>query len=538
MPAPVGGWNAQAPIAAMPKTDAVLLDNWIPRPGFVEVRKGYVEHALNLPATVQSLLVWRGGGVGGDEIFAASSTAIYDVTSAGTVGAGVVTGLSSAMWQFVNFANDAGNFLLAFNGVDTPIVYDGSSWGTLTITGSSGSITLDPDTLDNAFVHKRRVFMSEADTLRVWFLDTEAIQGATGLLDLGPVFSEGGTLAGMAAWSRDGGMGSDDFAVFLSTQGQIAIYQGIDPSDADNWALVGVYSLSEPLGKRALLQYGADLVVLTTAGVLPLSQAAAYDRAQDANVALTAKIEQAFAQAATQYKSNFGWEAFLYPAGQIAIYNVPVTQLGTSYQFIQNVQTGAWARFKGINALCWAYANGNPYFGGANTVYQWDTGSSDNGTAITCDMTGAFTGFSTPHRLKQFTMMRPIMMAPATLTVYANVLTDYRQGIPQSTVTASPGASSGMVWGSMVWGSMTWGSSQQLRLDWTTCTGVGYVAAPRIRVILAPEETVFDIELEDDSGGIELEDGSGTIVLEQGTWPTITCQMIGFDVMYQTGSML
>lgn len=539
MPAPVGGWNAKDPQAAMPRFDAVLLDNWIARPGFVEARKGSLDYAIGLPATVQSLLVWRGGGVGNDEIFAASGSAIYDVTDGGIVGAGVVTGLANAMWQGVNFANDAGNWLLCFNGADTPRKYDGSSWTTITLTGTVGPFTIDPTTLDNAFIHKRRVFMSEADSLRVWFTDTDAISGACGLLDLGPVFVEGGTLAGMAAWTRDGGAGPDDFAVFTSTQGQVAVYQGTDPTDPDNWSLVGVFSLSEPLGKRSLIQYGADLVLLTTAGVLPMSQAAVFNRTQEQSVALTAKIQEAFAKASDLYGNNFGWEAFLYPAGQIAIYNVPVTQLGTSLQFVQDMQTGSWSRFRGLNAFCWAYANGRAFFGAANKVIEWDVGSSDNGTAITCDLTGAFKGFGASHQQKQFTMIRPILRAPNSQTIHIDVLTDYRTGAPQNTVTTVEGAPGSMTWGSMVWGSMVWsGGGQGLRLDWTSCTGVGYVGAPRLRTILNPEPSTSGIELESGGGVIALEDDSGDIALETVSYGEVSVQIIGFDIMYQTGGVL
>ena len=36
IPAPVGGWDAISPLANMPVDRAVVLDNWIPRPGWIE----------------------------------------------------------------------------------------------------------------------------------------------------------------------------------------------------------------------------------------------------------------------------------------------------------------------------------------------------------------------------------------------------------------------------------------------------------------------------------------------------------------------
>lgn len=513
IPAPVGGWNAKDPLADMPREDAVLFDNWIPRPGYVEIRRGSIASVTGFAASVQTLLVWRGGTADTDKMFAAAGTAIYDANTSGAVGAPLVTGLSTSRWQYTNFANDAGNFLLAFSGGDTPLKYDGSSWSTTTITGSMGSITLDPTQLSDCCINKRRVFMVEEETLRVWFLAVEAIAGDAGLLDLGPVFDKGGVLVGIGTWTIDGGQGADDMAVFITNQGQVAIYQGIDPSDANNWALIGVYEIGRPLGRRALLKYGAELIVLTADGAIPLSQALKLDRAEQKNIAITAKIQNAFAVASRSYASNLGWEGILYPAGQLAIFNVPVTSLGLSQQYVQNVQTGAWCRFTGLNAFCWGYANSQIFFGGATAVYRWDTGGSDNGTAITCDLTTAFSGFNTPHRLKNFTMLRPIMRAPRSVLIWVDVLVDYQSALPSNIPAGGTTDVSSGVWGSGLWGQAVWTSSQPLRLAWTSATGIGYVGAARLRFVSNPQ-------------------------VVSGVYPEVKVQLIGFDVMYQPGGML
>lgn len=45
IPAPTGGWNASDSLDRMPAQDAVRLVNWIPRPGYVQTRRGYQLHA-------------------------------------------------------------------------------------------------------------------------------------------------------------------------------------------------------------------------------------------------------------------------------------------------------------------------------------------------------------------------------------------------------------------------------------------------------------------------------------------------------------
>src|SRR5207245_1486173 len=105
----------------------------------------------------------------------------------------------------------------------------------------------DPTKLSLIMAHKRRLHMAEKNSLRIWFASAvDTIAGSVGLLDLGPVFSKGGSLACMGTTSLDYGTGLDDFAVYISTKGQVAMYQGIDPSDATKWALVGVYEIGYP----------------------------------------------------------------------------------------------------------------------------------------------------------------------------------------------------------------------------------------------------------------------------------------------------
>ncbi len=202
----------------------------------------------------------------------------------------VFSGTGNARWQWINFANDAGTFMIAANGSVDPVYYDGSAFASTVITGSAGVITLDPRTLVDVMDHKGRLFFVQEDSLRCWFLEPFAIQGAANLLDLGPIFDKGGSILCQSTWTLDGGSGADDLAVWVTTQGQVAVYQGLDPSDANNWALVGVYDIGLPLSRRSLIKYGSDLVVLTTNGVVPLSQALKLDRAQENLVALTQKI--------------------------------------------------------------------------------------------------------------------------------------------------------------------------------------------------------------------------------------------------------
>jgi hypothetical protein len=270
VPAPVGGLDTESPLANMPAQNAVILDNWIPRAGYVEIRRGFVQQVTGTSDPVETLVTYA-GDPSGDQLFACAGADIFDVTSAGALASAVFTASGStpsARWNWTNFANDAGRFVLLANGVHSPVKYNGSAWSAAAVTGTSGSITLVGTDLKLVMAHKRRIHYGEKDRLRVWFLDINAVQGAAGLLDLGPIFTKGGSLAGMGTWTLDGGSGPDDMAVYVTTEGQVAIYQGTDPSDANEWALVGVYDVAKPIGGRCLVRYGADLAILTEDGML------------------------------------------------------------------------------------------------------------------------------------------------------------------------------------------------------------------------------------------------------------------------------
>jgi hypothetical protein len=202
------------------------------------------------------------------------------------------------------------------------------------------------------------------------------------------------------------------------------MYQGTDPSDATAWALVGVYNLGYPMGARSLVKYGSDLAIITTDGVIPLSQAIKLDRSQDDAVALTQKIQPDAFQAAT----------VAYPpprsAGRgcstpRARWRSSTSPTAPAVQYVQNVQTGrgaaspAWTRPAGPSPTT------PPITPRSNAVYQWDIGADDAGTPITYDLGGAWSNFRTPGQ-KRFTMLRPLMNTVSWITPAVEMDVNYR----------------------------------------------------------------------------------------------------------------
>lgn len=147
--APVKGWTTDSPVEAKEGT-ALVLDNWFPEADAVRIRRGYVSHATGMSGDVPSLLVFTSATA--SKLFAANGTDIYDVSSAGAVGAAAQSGLTNAKWQQTMFATSAGQFLVIANGADNVRNYNGTVWSTPSIT------TLDSTTAINVSSHKKRLW--------------------------------------------------------------------------------------------------------------------------------------------------------------------------------------------------------------------------------------------------------------------------------------------------------------------------------------------------------------------------------------------
>src|SRR6185436_18207516 len=142
---------------------------------------------------------------------------------------------------------------------------------------------------------------------------------------LGSEATKGGYLLAMASWTRDGGSGVDDFAVFITSEGEAIVYQGTNPSSATTWAKIGSYVIGRPLGRRCVMQYGAECVVITENGIFPLSSLL-QSGDERAKFALSYKIQNAIVNAARAYGPNFGWKAITFPAYDAVLVNVPISE--------------------------------------------------------------------------------------------------------------------------------------------------------------------------------------------------------------------
>lgn len=500
-PAPVLGWNARDPVAAMKTEFAITLDNFFPTPSDVMLRKGYEQHVTGINDHTQSLMPYN-NALGTMQLFAAAGDAFYDVTTAGAVGAAVQSGLTNAKWQHINFATTAGAFLLAANGQDNMRRWDGSTW--LTITGvSTGAITgVDTADIIHLAAHKNRVWMVENQTLNAWHLGTDAIAGAATKFPLNGVAKKGGYLVAIDTWTIDAGEGMDDHWVAVTSEGEVIVYKGTDPTDATKWFLVGVFNIGKPIGRRCFIKWAGDLLVICEDGVLPLSQALITDKLK--RVAFSDNIRKAMIDATRLYDTNFGWQLSHYAHGDMLIVNVPTTPGGTEqHQYVMNTDGGRWCRFKGVQANCWAILDGEPYFGADTYVGKFWGVFDDNDTNINGDMKQAFNYFNSRGVLKHFVDVRPTFAADGTPSILAALNIDYSDNEPTGTLNFTP--TSYGVWDSALWDAGTWGGGLSQFAEWQGVGGTGFCAALRMKL------AAKGIEIRHQATDFLYEQGSGVI---------------------------
>lgn len=476
IPASVGGWDQISSLANMPPDHAVQLDNWIPRPGYLQIRRGSRIWATGVgTGAVETVMAYNSPNINNGKLFAVGGGAIYDVTVKGAASITTITGLTNNRFQYCMFTNAASHsWLPAANGADAPVVFDGTSWATMTLTGVTAT------TIASWTAWMGRLWCTFVNSTLVGYLANSAISGAVTTFDLGQQLTRGGNIVAISTWTQDSKQTVDEYIAFISSRGQVVVYQGTDPSTAATFALVGLYDLGAPIGKRCFLRISGNLWIVCVDGILPMSEMLTQDRAASAKVAPTTLIQNAMMNASQLYKDNFGWQFIEYAKGQLAILNIPVVENSTAVQYVMNTLTGAWCQFIGLNSNCWEVLNDVPFFGANDGgVYQWDYGSGDfigtQNLSISATVQTAFNYFDSRGHLKRWTMARPILTTDGSVTPGIGLNIDFGTGAPVSIPATSK--NSGAQWDVSVWDQAVWPINSGLVANWTTVEGIGQCAS-------------------------------------------------------------
>ncbi|KAB2733631.1 hypothetical protein [Brucella intermedia] len=514
---PVGGWVANRNIAqpqepGQPQA-AAILDNFFPQASTVIMRRGCELHATlgGDNDQVRSLFKYVNGN--NQRLFAANDTQVFDITTVqnpnnwrlgtstdddiktdqndllgelSSKGLDVLSNQKNGNWSVVQFAVAGGGiFLRGVNGEDTPFVYDGSTFSTTpALTMPATETVVKPEDMSFVWAYKNRLFFVQQGSLNFWYLPVDQIGGELKKFPLGGIFNEGGSLLCGASWSLDSGSsgGLSEQCVFVSTEGEIAVFQGDNPADASAWDKVGVYKVGKPLGDKAIMRAGGDLIIATTTGFIPLSMAIQRDVAALSPAAVSYPIVDAWNDAC-RLRGNSGWHVMLWTEKQMVLVVPPHLNGSSPVMFVANALTGKWCRFTGWISNCMEVFQGQLYFGSINgEVIKANIGGSDKGNTYTAAYLPLFEDYGQPAFMKLAKLVRFTIRASAKLNLAVNLHTEYN--LELSPAPNSTAVTSTKEWGTAIWGQSTWGASYQaiLNNDWQSIGGGGYVLSPCCQV--------------------------------------------------------
>ena len=461
IPAPTEGWDAISPLADMSPQRAPIMDNLVPRPGYIETRKGYITHVTStLGSPIETLMVYEQPAT--VTMYAADATGrLLNVTASATAANVVVaTVFTTGQWEWINYTPAGADTVLMFtNHINGLYQVSGTVISSVIITNLSIATSIaNTSAFRNIAAVKRRIWFVIKQSTKAAFLATDAIAGPlAGFQDFGALWTKGGYLVDIGNWTIDGGSGPDDYTVFISNRGQLTVFQGTDPTSS-NWTLKGTFDVAPPIGNRCFYKFGSDLLIITQQGVLPISQVLPFDPAADRSAAITLRIQNAMLTAATEYSANFGWELISYPPESLLFLNIPVVNdAGTKLpeQYVMNTIIGSWCRFTGWYANTFAFFNSRLYFGDTTGNVRWAyQGGLDGTESIDGTLQCAFNWYDTPGRLKRMTLIQPLLtLINGALTPTLGVDVDFgNNAVPSPVSTGVPTS----VWDQALWDVGFW----------------------------------------------------------------------------------
>jgi hypothetical protein len=418
-------------------------------------------------------------------------SSITFVTTTATLTTAIAHGLLTG-----NKVTIAGASPAAYNGTFT-ITVTGASTFTYTMASNPGANATTVGTYtvlyaitgvnSNKFVavnlFKNRLFFTEKDSLRVWYLPVDQVSGAASELDFGGIARNGGFLQAMGTWTLDAGQGADDYAVFVTNMGEVIVYNGTDPDTAAEWALKGVWQLGFIFARRCFYKWAGDLLLLTQDGLVPLAAALQSSRL-DPRVNITDKIFFEISLEADRYSNEFGWQVIYYAKPNMLIINIPNPN-GVE-QYVMHTISKAWASFTGISAKCFELHNDDMYFGGSGYVGKfWDT-NADDGAQISATCQQAYSYFDAPGQQKRFTLVRPTFLVDVgTPGVFAGINTDFQTQNNLGQVSFVPTPSTTAVWDAATWDGDVWAGNLVISRNWQGVTGLGYSAGINLNMVSA-----------------------------------------------------
>lgn len=514
VPAPQGGINAVDGLIAMSPEEAIFMNNMSPSQYGTRVRTGYMEWVTEVAGDGnRTLIPFIGSNEDGsaDRLFVVSSDAIYDVSTSGTAPAPLLAlasiSATSGFGIWTAYTTIAGHFALYCDEQNGYYRYpQGGPWVRTTGAEVTG---VNPNNLVSVVIFKSKAWFVERNTAFAWYLPTDAVIGAATRFNFGNKFKKGGTLQNLFVWTIDGGEGVDDYLVAVSSAGDVVVYKGNDPASATDFVQHGAWFIGPPpVGRRIGGNFGGELYLLSTYGLLPMSALMSGQLVQMEQAYLSRKITPLINIEMVASRETRGWEVKLFSKDNALIISAPKRDAFPYTQFAQSTNNQGWSVWKNIPYLNGEEWHGDFYVAAEDGTVYVLTGNLD---AVTLDESSSvriewsvlqsFQDYSEPGRYHRGQYIRPVFIADQVPNYTIEVRYDYN--LSDIFGTAVPGGpSSGPLWDVAVWDVALWGGDFLVADTPQGGAGMGRAMAIGINGNSGSETILVRYDLMFDSGGM------------------------------------
>lgn len=355
------------------------------------------------------------------------------------------------------------------------------------VTAPASASWIDPNKFAIILNHQNHVWFADTTNLAVYYLPLQQKSGEVKYLPLNALFKRGGTVRAIFSWTVDGGDGMDDKLVIFSSNGECAIYSGTDP-DSD-YSLVGVFRFDSPMSKHCVTQYGGELYVLISTGLVPMSTLM---RAQVEHLGQTDRdVYTAFSDNSRRFRDLAGWQAFIDPSTSRIICNMPQGGANRYQQLVRFMPTQYWTSWSAIPARSFGWLNNVLYLGDdSGNLFASDPAYlDDDGMAIKVDVQLAWSNFKTPG-VKQFKMVKAYIITDGAPKPAIDIQVDYQTNPPQNQPELTF-TNTGGEWDVADWDTTDWAAGATMIAKWSGVGRLGTVGAFRMQALIKGCEFSF-----------------------------------------------
>jgi len=300
------------------------------------------------------------------------------------------------------------------DGLGPPLTFNGMEFTEQTFTTTTD---FDPTTFDGVLIHHDRPFFWKYDgELEFYYGDVGAVSGELTRFPLGRLGNITGTIRGMVSLTVDAAENLNDSLCIMTSTGDIVIYEGLDPGDAEDWRLSARVKAAPPLAREGFVKVGGDVWMITPSGLVSI-----IDSIQQGVLALVGNVSRPVAKKIREYVQDAGsdWQLHVSADAELIILNRYLN--GSATQFIYHPENRVWETAS-YPAKRWHNLGLKTRFTAPDGTSAMLGVADDDSQPVTAVWE---TGWFNLNRASELKWVRPTIIAKGPLSVCLTVLSDH-----------------------------------------------------------------------------------------------------------------